>query len=72
MLNEYYSCTSFDFSSFDFSKIANIDNTLRKCTSLTNLKFGKNLKVSLDLSDCPLFHDSILSAIDGLAEVEKQ
>lgn len=40
-----------------------------ECTSLTNLKFGKNLQQTIKLTDCPLTHESVLSVIDGLAEI---
>ena len=68
----FYKCNlmhSINLSEFDFSNITDTTNMFADCTSLTNLKFGKNLKVSLDLSDCPLTHESALSAIDGLAVV---
>ena len=63
---------SLDLSSFDFSNVKDITNMFTGCTSLVDLKFGKNLKVSINLSDCPLSHESALSVIDGLAEVKEQ
>ena len=71
----FYKCNlmrSVDLSEFDFSNITDTANMFTGCTSLTDLKFGKNLRVSLDLSDCPLTHESVLSVIDGLAEVDEQ
>ena len=66
------SLTSLDISSFDFKKTKNVNKMFANCSSLTDLKFGKNLKASLDLSDCPLSHESVLSVINGLAKVEEQ
>lgn len=42
------------------------------CKSLANLKFGKGLKKSIDLTDCPLTHTSALSVINGLSKVEEK
>ena len=66
------SLISLDISSFDFSNTPNTLFLLSGCYSLTDLKFGKNLKISLKLYDSPLSHESALSVIDGLAEVEEQ
>lgn len=71
----FYKCNlmhSVNLSEFDFSNITDTTNMFYGCTSLTDLKFGKNLKVSLDLSDCPLTHNSVISVIDGLAKVDEQ
>ena len=75
MYSMFGSCKSLnylDLSSFDFKKVEDVRHMFDSCKSLTDLNFGKNLKVSLDLSDCPLSHESALSVIDGLAKVEKQ
>ena len=75
MIMMFYQCSSLpilDLSSFDFSNVKDITNMFTGCTSLVDLKFGKNLKVSINLSDCPLSHESALSVIDGLAEVKEQ
>ena len=70
----FYDCNSLaslDISSFDFSNVKDADAMLDNCSSLTDLKFGINLRASLDLHYCPLSHESALSVIDGLAEVER-
>lgn len=65
------SLKSLDISNFDFSKIKPYctSGMFTNCASLIDLKFGKNLKTSLDLSDCPLSYESALSVINGLAQV---
>src|SRR5574344_58960 len=70
----FYACgfKSLDISNFDFSAVTDVSYMFQWCSSLTDLQFGTNLKLSLDLSDCPLTHTSVLSVIDGLAEVEKR
>ena len=73
MSGMFMSCNalkSLDISSFNFSAATNVNYMFRECSSLTNLKFGKNLKKSIDLSDCPLSHKSARSVINGLAEVK--
>lgn len=57
-------------SSFDFSNVRSTSAMFFGCDKLVNLKFGKNLKASIDLADCNLSHESLLSVIDGLAKVE--
>lgn len=72
MFNRCKSLYNLDISSFDFSNIELNWGMFDHCSSLTILKFGKNLKKTLMLSDCPLLtYDSILSVIDGLAKVEE-
>ena len=71
----FYKCsflTSLDISGFDFSNVKNVEDMFIDCENLANLKFGKNLKKSIDLHFSPLTHKSALSVIDGLAEVEEQ
>lgn len=63
---------SLDISSFNFSKLTETNYMFDECTSLTNLKFGKNLQQTIKLTDCPLTHKSVLSVINGLAEADKQ
>lgn len=58
-----------DISNFDFNSATTTSNMFYNCHVLTYLKFGKNLKVSIDLSFSPLSHESALSVINGLAEV---
>lgn len=62
----------FGITSFDFSNVIGVFDMLESCQSLTNLKFRKNLKVSIDLADCPLAHESTISVIIGLADVKEQ
>ena len=57
-----------DISSFDFSKIASTFEMFSYCGNLTDLKFGKNLRTSLNLYDCPLTHKSAMSVINGLGK----
>ena len=64
-----YSLTSLNISSFNLSAVTNVDNMFNECSSLTDLQFGTNLKVSLDLSDSPLTHTSALSVLNGLATI---
>ena len=61
-----------DISSFDFSNTINIAYMFKLCKSLTNLKFGKGLKKSIDLTACPLTHTSALSVINGLSKVKEK
>lgn len=61
---------SIDISKWDLSDVTNTDRTFLYNKSLTNLKFGKNLKKSIDLSYASLTHESALSVINGLAEVD--
>ena len=72
MFDWCFELVSLDLSSFDFSKVNNAVNMFCNCESLTDLKFGKNLKVSLNLNESPLTHESAMSVIDGLAEVKEQ
>ena len=58
-----------DLSNFDFSNAKHTECMFLGCNSLTDLRFGQSLKNSLNLSDCPLTHESALSVINGLAEM---
>ena len=67
----FYECDRLkhlDISNFDFTNVTNTWIMFRGCKFLTDLQFGKNLSCDLDLSDCPLTHESILTVIDGLAD----
>ena len=71
----FYKCmslASLDISSFNFTSTVATDNMFCLCKSLTDLKFGKNLKKSLNFRSCPLTHESALSVINGLAKVEQR
>lgn len=60
---------SIDISNWDLSRATNVSGMFGDCFGLTNLKFGKNLKLTLNLSTCPLTHESALSVLNGLAEI---
>lgn len=63
--------TDVDMSGFDFGNVATYGwgSIFNNCSSLKSLKFGQNLKQSLDLHWSPLTHDAALSVIHGLAVV---
>lgn len=61
--------TDINLSNCDFSNASLTDGVFKGCKKLVNLKFGKNLKSSIDFSDAPLTHKSALSVINGLATV---
>ena len=55
---------------FDASKISSVENMFYLCSSLKTITGSiKNLSISLNLSSCPLDHDSALRIINGLATV---
>ena len=55
---------------FDASKVSNVANMFQNCPSLKTITGCiKNLRISLNLSSCPLDHDSALRIINGLATV---
>lgn len=64
--------TSLDLSSFDFSNVTDAIYMFDSCFSLTDIKFGKNLKTSIEFYNSPLSHESALSVIDGLAKVKEE
>lgn len=66
------SLESLNIKSFDFSNVENIESMFLGCEKLRNLSFGKNLKESINLTESPLNHGSVMSVIKGLAKVEKQ
>ena len=47
----------------------NLDYCFYGCSMLTDINGNPNFKVSLDLSSCPLTHDSIMVVINGLQTV---
>lgn len=61
---------SLDISNWDASKVTRTDNMFVGSSNLENLNFMKNLKKSITFVSCPLTHESALSVIDGLAEVD--
>ena len=55
---------------FDASKVSSVENMFQFCNSLKTITGNiKNLSISLNLSNCPLDHDSALRIINGLATV---
>lgn len=51
------------------SKVTEMENMFRDCSSLTDLGGFIGLKANLDLSSCPLTHDSIMNVINKAADV---
>ena len=76
MSNMFYYCTSLtslDLSNFNTSSVTSMSSMFYNCTSLANLTLGQdwgiNTKItSLDLSYCPLTHDSCLDVFNKLAD----
>lgn len=55
---------------FDASKVSSVTDMFGNCSSLKTITGSiKNLSISLNLSSCPLDHDSALRIINGLATV---
>lgn len=71
-LKNFYNIKFLDLSRFDFSHVEDSYNMFKGWAYLTDLKFGKSMKKSLNFRHCPLTHESALSVIDGLAKVEEQ
>lgn len=72
MRSLFWYCTklkTLDISKFDFTAVTGTERMFM-CPELTNLKFGHNLKVSISLTGAPLTHESALSVLNGLAEVD--
>ena len=70
----FYGCESLTFinlgDKFDASKVSNVSDMFTNCNSLKTITGSiKNLSISLNLSKCPLDHDSALRIINGLATV---
>ena len=61
--------TSINKFTIDTNNVTSMNSMFDGCYSLTDLKFGTNLKVSLSLSDSPLTHTSALSVLNGLATI---
>lgn len=59
--------TKIDLSMFDLSECTETTDAFKGCTSLIDLRLGTGLKVSLDLSDCPLTNTSIDTLLQSLA-----
>ena len=78
VFNKCNSLTTLDISNFDASRVYNINNMFANCTSLANLTFMNNLgkgytrtssnysQYTLNLSACPLTHDSLMDVINKL------
>lgn len=54
---------------YDWTAVTGTSNTFKSCTSLTDLGGFIGLKANLDLSSCPLTHDSIMNVINKAADV---
>ena len=55
---------------FDASKVSSVTYMFQSCSSLKTITGNiKNLSISLNLSSCPLDHDSAMRIINGLATV---
>lgn len=70
----FQGCSSLTFinlgDKFDASKVSSVENMFQYCNSLETITGCiKNLSISLNLSNCPLDHDSALRIINGLATV---
>ena len=73
MFQSCHLLSSLDLSSFDTSKVTNMNNMFTGCTALTTLTlsqdWGVNTEITnLDLSACPLTHDSCLDVFNKLAD----
>ena len=53
----------------DTSKVTDMNSMFSYCYSLTDMGGFIGLKVNLDLSRCPLTHDSIMNVINKAADV---
>ena len=68
MINTFMGCTNLhtiDMAGVDMSNIQYMINTFPS-EKLTNIKFGKNIKVSFEMTSSLLTVESLLSVIDGL------
>lgn len=74
MSGMFYYCnsiTELNFGdNFDAGKVIDVNDMFYNCSSLKTITGCiKNLRISLNLSSCPLDHDSALRIINGLATV---
>ena len=70
----FWNCSSLTLinlgDKFDASKVSSVQNMFQFCNSLETITGNiKNLSISLNLSSCPLDHDSAMRIINGLATV---
>ena len=70
MFNGCKALTSLDLSSWDISNVTNIGQMFNNCSSLTHLQAPQNISTgTLDVSNAPLTHESLMSIINNLAVV---
>ena len=74
MSGMFYQCSALSTldlgDKFDAGKVINVNDMFWNCSSLKTITGCiKNLSISLNLSSCPLDHDSALRIINGLATV---
>ena len=66
----FYSCSKLTtIPLIDTSSVTDMTNIFRSCSSLADLGGLMGLKCDIDLSSCPLTHDSILNVINKAADV---
>lgn len=68
----FYQCSNLQaIPQLDFSQVQewNVSSLFYQCTSLTDLGGFVGVKCNLDLSPCPLTHDSIMNVINKAADV---
>ena len=73
--NMFYDCLDLEtikFGVMDLKNCSNLDGAFGVCIRLKNVTGTiKNIHEDLDLSSCPLTHDSIMVFINGLAHVDE-
>ena len=66
----FFSCSKLTtIPLIDTSSVTDMTNIFRSCSSLADLGGLMGLKCDIDLSSCPLTHDSILNVINKAADV---
>ena len=70
MQGMFYSCSNLTtIPQIDTSSVTNMSYMFYSCSSLADLGGLMGLKCDIDLSSCPLTHDSILNVINKAADV---
>ena len=70
MYDMFYKCNLLTSApEMDASNVYNMNTMFQGCTSLTDLGGFLKLKTNLDLSSCPLNHDSLMNVINKAADV---
>ena len=66
----FYTCSKLTtIPLIDTSSVTNMTNIFRSCSSLADLGGLMGLKCDIDLSSCPLTHDSLMNVINKAADV---